>query len=201
MAISIGLFEHRGALAKYAERMDVVEVRPSDRSLPKGKKLQAWRAEVGEQFVFSVVLPNESSTLELAPEKDEPLAYALGSAKLLGATWLVLATQSQLRPTAANRKRLERLAVHLRPTKLQVAWDARGLWEARERAELCLELGWTAVLDPEHDDVSTTGAAYIRARNVRPATATRIAETLADVDDAVCIVDTARAAALVRDAL
>ena len=53
--VLIGLPALKGKLERYAERYDMVELRPVDTPLPRSSKLEAWRSQVPPAFAFSIV--------------------------------------------------------------------------------------------------------------------------------------------------
>lgn len=164
--VHVGLPSLRGSLARYAERFDLLEVRPVDTPLPKPAKTRAWRKEVPPAFVFSVVLPSIVSSLRQTPEADAALATTLEHAAALEARCLVLVTQPDVTPTALNKRRLAALVERLPRDVVTVAWEPRGLWSTEETGALGRELDLAIVSDVTRDAPARGPVLYTRLRGI-----------------------------------
>ncbi len=164
--VHVGLPSLRGGLARYAERFDLLEVRPVDSPMPKPAKARAWRREVPPAFVFSVVLPSIVSSLKQSPESDAALAVALEHADALEARCLVLITQPEVTPTSLNKRRLAALVERLPRDVVTVAWEPRGVWTAAETSTLARELDLTMVTDATRDTSPKGPVLYTRLRGI-----------------------------------
>src|SRR6267142_72248 len=60
----VGLATLEGDLERYAEKYDLLELRPGDTAVPKPATLRAWRRKVPPSFVFSVVFPRSVCELK-----------------------------------------------------------------------------------------------------------------------------------------
>lgn len=164
--VHVGLPSLRGSLARYAERFDLLEVRPVDSPLPKPAKTRAWRKEVPPAFVFSVVLPSVVSSLKQSSDGDAALATALEHADALEARCLVLITQPDVTPTALNKRRLAALVERLPRDVVTVAWEPRGVWSAAETATIARELDLALITDATRDAAPKGAVLYTRLRGI-----------------------------------
>lgn len=196
----------RGKLKSYAERYDLLEVRPVDTPLPPASKLERWRGQVPPSFAFSVVLPQAVGELGRGADFEAALRQALDAAKALQARCLVLATPPGVRPTKANRERLVAIASRLPEHGHVVAWSPAGMWELEDVVATAHRAGLLAALDAARDPLPPGPIAYTRIRALGQASllgATsieRIALQLRGRREAFVVVDGA-AAARVKAAL
>jgi uncharacterized protein YecE (DUF72 family) len=193
--VMVGLPTLQGKLTKYAERFDMVELRPVDTPLPKGDKLAGWRAKVAPGFAFSVVLPHAVASLTPGAGLDDALAETLEAARLLQANCLVLATPASVRPTKQNREWLLRLAERLPPDAHQRAWQAAGIWDPEEMMELAFEANLIPVFDAAQEPLAPGPVVYTRIRalghgmHLGAERILRIAEQLGDRREAYVVAD------------
>ncbi len=166
----VGLPQLRGKLATYAERYDVVEVRPVDTPLPKASKLAKWRTEVPPGFAFSVVLPSVVASLAGGAGHEAALAEALEAARNLQANALLLATPASVRPTQKNRDRILALADALPRDAHPVAWHAGGMWEVEDVMSTASRAGLHPVFDASQDPLPPGPFVYTRIRALGHAT-------------------------------
>jgi uncharacterized protein YecE (DUF72 family) len=117
MQLHVGQAILTGDIARYARRFDLLELRAEAGKLPRLARLRKWASEVPEGFVFSLLLPRSSSTLESVAAPDEALDQALLAADALGAAWLVLQTPASVTPTARSRERVAAFFEKLRPSE------------------------------------------------------------------------------------
>jgi hypothetical protein len=172
MARFVGLPALRGKLASYAKRFDMVEVRPLDEPLPRASKLGAWRAQVPPAFAFSVVLPRAVG--ELGAGAEAALEASVEAAVALQARCIVLRTPASIRPTRQNRERIAALAALLPRRGHVLAWEAAGIWQHEELAELCAVTGLLPVLDAAQEPLVAGPIVYTRIRAI--GTAARLGE-------------------------
>src|SRR5438477_415237 len=102
----VGLPVLAGDLERYAEKFDLLELRPGEAAVPKSSTLRAWRKKVPPSFVFSVVMPKAVSELRPSPSLEQGLEQALVVAREVEARCLVIATPPSITPTELNKKRL-----------------------------------------------------------------------------------------------
>lgn len=164
--VHVGLPTLRGSLGRYAERFDLLEIRPVDTPLPKPAKTRAWRKEVPPAFVFSVVLPSIVSTLKSNTESDAALATTLEHADALEARCLVLITPPEVTPTPLNKKRLAALVERLPRDVVTLAWEPRGIWSPYETAIVARELDLAIVSDTTREPAGKGNVLYTRLRGI-----------------------------------
>jgi uncharacterized protein YecE (DUF72 family) len=193
-------------LERYAQKFDLVELRPVDGPVPKAATLRAWRRKVPPAFVFSVVLPKAVGELRPSPELDRALEQALAVARDVEARCLVIATPASITPTDLNRRRLAALVAKIPHDAVTLAWEPRGIWDAEEAAEVAIKLGITLVVDAAREPAPKGPFAYFRLRGLGEATRLsptaidKVAAELQGRRESFVIVETA-AAAVVAEAL
>lgn len=158
----VGLPHLKGKLATYAERFDIVEVRPVDNPLPKTSKLAGWREQVPPSFAFSVVLP--SAVAKLGDGDEAALTQALEAARVLQATAIVLATPALVRPTKKNRERIRELADKLPRDAHTLVWHAQGMWETEDVMATASAAGLLPVFDAAQEPLPPGPIVYTRIR-------------------------------------
>src|SRR5258707_3286072 len=95
----VGLATLEGDLERYAEKYDLLELRPGDVAMPKPATLRAWRRKVPPSFVFSVVFPKVVGELKPSAALDQAVEHALAVAREVEARCLVIATPPSIKPT------------------------------------------------------------------------------------------------------
>jgi len=73
----VGLAALEGDLERYAEKYDLLELRPGEGAMPKPATLRAWRRKVPPSFAFSVVFPKAVSELKPSAALDAALEQSL----------------------------------------------------------------------------------------------------------------------------
>src|SRR5262245_27213413 len=132
MACHVGLPLLEGALERYAEKYDFLELRPGEAPVPKAATLRSWRRKVPPSFVFSVVVPRAVGELNASPALDEGLEQSLAIAREVEARCIVITTPPSITPTELNKKRLAALVKQLPHDAVTLAWEPRGIWEIEE---------------------------------------------------------------------
>jgi uncharacterized protein YecE (DUF72 family) len=202
----VGLPQLRGKLARYAERFDMVELRPLDTPLPEPARLARWREQVPPAFAFSVVLPRAVAELAAGPASEQAMAQSLEVARALQARCLVLATPPSVRPTQANRERIVELGRQLPDHGHVAAWQAAGMWELEDVLATAHRAGLLPVLDAARDPLPSGPIVYTRvqalgqASQLGASSLERIVLQLQGRREAFVVVD-AEAAQKVRGAL
>ena len=161
-----GLSKLQGKLSRYAERFDLAELCPVDMPLPTGAKLARWREQVPPSFAFSIILPRAVAALRPGAELDRALETSLETARTLEARAIVLATPPDVRPTAANRRRIEELAGRLPSDGCVLGWQPSGIWEIPDVHETAENAGLLPVLDAVRDPLPSGPIAYTRIRTL-----------------------------------
>ncbi len=194
MLLRIGQSRLRGDISRYARSFDLLEVRAEPGTLPKARRLREWRAEVPAEFVFSVRLPSAVGELRTDGEFETALRYALRAADALAAGWLLLSTPASVTPGARTRRRLSELTESLPRDGVRWAWEPAGLWEAGAAERVANETGLHLVRDLLRSDPPSGDTLYTRLRGLGVArfgvgAAERLAETLAERQEAYVVVD------------
>jgi uncharacterized protein YecE (DUF72 family) len=206
--VYVGQASLQGGIGRYARSFDLLEVSAEPGRRPGLKVLRAWRDEVPEAFVFSVVLPSRVSDLEGATDGAALFEQAVSVAEALRAAWWVLRTPPSVLPSARSLRRIGELAARLRGTGRSVAWDPRGLWAEDDLERAAEALGVHVVRDLSRDDPVPRGETevYTRLRalgegmRVGAGASERVADRLTYADRAFVIVEGA-GAGRVRKAL
>lgn len=206
--IHIGTRSLQGKLERYAQKFDLLEVRPDADAPLRPATLRRWRKAVPPTFVFSVVLPVDIAQLRAGPSSDELLRSSLDAARILESPIVVLATPPSVTPTAANRKRLAELVERIPHDVVRIAWEPSGLWEADDTIAIAKKLGLVLVRDPARETVPAGPIAYVRLRGLGEASrlssarASKVAERLSAFRESFVVVETdlpARAAKSLRE--
>ncbi|UQA55911.1 DUF72 domain-containing protein [Polyangium aurulentum] len=198
----VGLPVLQGDIKKYKERLDLVEIHPVDTSLPKTATLRAWRKAVPPGFVFSVVLPRVLGELGASKDADDALARSLEVAATLEARCIVLATSTEVRPTAANRKKVAALFAKIPPEGTVRCWEPRGMWEREDVIETARGAGVLPVLDAAREELPRGPLVYTRLRSLGAASGPsaaavdRVAGGLRGRREAFVVVEGTRGAAV-----
>jgi hypothetical protein len=165
-SIHVGLPSMVGNLSRFAKKFDLLELRPVEKSLPKGAKLEAMRKAVPPSFVFSVVLPKSVSLLRPTETFEQHLSEALTVVNTLQARCIVIQTPSEITPSALNKQRLAQLIHKLPQDACMIAWEPRSVWEHEESAALAKSLGIGLVVDPTQNEVPPGPVMYARLRGI-----------------------------------
>jgi len=160
----VGLPALQGKIEKYKDRYDMVEIRPGDTSVPRPPTLRKWRRAVPPAFVFSVVLPRVVGELAGGAEADAALAEALQIAAALEARCVLLATPPEVRPTAANRRKIAALFERVPAEGVVRCWEPSGIWETEDVIATARTAGALPVLDAAREDLPPGPIVYTRLR-------------------------------------
>ncbi|WP_245678527.1 DUF72 domain-containing protein [Chondromyces crocatus] len=142
----------------------MVEIRPVDTSVPRPPTLRRWRKAASPTFVFSVILPRIVGSLETGEAVDTALADTLQVASTLEARCIVLQTPPDVRPTAANRKKIAALFARIPPEGVVRCWEASGVWEQDDVIATARAAGVLPVFDAARDDLPSGPIVYTRLR-------------------------------------
>lgn len=204
--ILVGLAALTGDLRKVQEHFDLVEVRASLGEWPKDATLKRWRKSVPPAFVFTVVFPPDVASLASTPEAEESLRATLHVAAVLQARCVLLQTPPDVRPTAANKKKLAALFQKIPAEGTVRCWEASGLWEPEDVMATARSVRALPVLDAAQDELPPGPLAYTRLRAMGKAAATsrtldRLAAALRGRREAFIVVEDPKEASAVRAAL
>jgi len=160
----VGLSQLTGGIEQYQTRYDLVEVRSDGEMLPKPATLRRWRRAARPSFAFSVVLPQQ--VCALVETDGDSLQRALASATALEARCLLVQTPPSVRPTAANRAKLDALFSKLPRTGVVLAWEPSGLWEPDDVFQAARAMDVLPVVDAAHVDPAAGPLVYTRLRDL-----------------------------------
>jgi uncharacterized protein DUF72 len=160
----VGLPVLQGDIKKYKERLDLVEIHPVDTSLPRASTLRGYRKAVPPGFVFSIVLPRVLGELGSGKSADDALGQSLEVAATLEARCVVLTTSTDVRPTAANRKKIAALFARIPPEGTIRCWEPRGMWERKDVLDTSRAAGVVPVFDAGREELPRGPVVYTRLR-------------------------------------
>jgi uncharacterized protein YecE (DUF72 family) len=169
----IGAKELRGAMAAYAKRFDLLEVRvaigapgaaSATASLPSLATLRRWRKSVPPQFNFAVVGGPHLARVKLGEAGERELDAARAAIDALQARCFVLRTPPDVTPTSLWRDRIAKTVDHFPRDVTHFVWEPSGVWEVADAATQAR--AWKVVLavDPARDPVPEGPVAYLRLR-------------------------------------
>jgi uncharacterized protein YecE (DUF72 family) len=169
----IGAKELRGAMAAYAKRFDLLEVRvaigaPGAASatapIPSLATLRRWRKSVPPQFNFAVVGGPHLARVKMGESAERELDAARAAIDALQARCFVLRTPPDVTPTALWRDRIAKTVDQFPRDVTHFVWEPSGVWEVAEAASQAR--AWRVVLavDPARDQVPDGPVAYLRLR-------------------------------------
>ncbi|HEX2882769.1 MAG TPA: DUF72 domain-containing protein [Polyangiaceae bacterium] len=193
MQVVVGQAALVGDFASYVEHFGALEVAWATNSAPKASRLERWRSQAPEGFVWSVVFPEAVAAIHELEPSAERLAETFSVAATLGAQWLLLKTPPAARPQTRVKERLKRFSELVKESERQLVWEPSGLWEARAAADLAEELGVTLAVDLSREAVEPSDVVYTRLRARGRALGEnqllRLLERLAGAEQAIVIVD------------
>jgi uncharacterized protein YecE (DUF72 family) len=134
---------------RYARQFSLLELDSEPGSVPGKGRLEACAAAAPDGFVFSLVVPSRLASLESGPEADKAWKHAQSVARRLGgkASWWVVRTPAEVRPTRRSRESLAALAARLKEGGVRVAWEPRGVWDESAAGDFAESIGVTLIQD------------------------------------------------------
>jgi uncharacterized protein YecE (DUF72 family) len=169
----IGARELRGAVAAYAKRFDLLEVRvavPSQSgaddsaATPTIHTLRRWRKSVPPHFDFAVLAGPQLARVKQSEGAERELEAARAAVDALQARCFVLRTPPEVTPTALWRDRIGKIVARFPRDATRFVWEPSGVWETAEAADQARL--WDVVLsvDPAREPVPPGPIAYLRLR-------------------------------------
>jgi len=165
----IGAKELRGAIAAYAKRFNLLEVRATAEgsgtgSAPSLATLRRWRKSVPPAFDFAVVAGPELSKVRLTTAAERELDAARAAMDALQARCFVLRTAPEVTPAAVWRERIGKVLDRFPRDVTNAVWEPSGVWDIEDAAEQAK--AWKAVVavDAARESVPAGPVAYIRLR-------------------------------------
>jgi hypothetical protein len=134
---------------RYARQFSLLELDCEPGSVPGKGRLEECAAAAPDGFVFSLVVPARLASLEAGPEADKAWKHAQNVARRLGgkASWWVVRTPAEVRPTRRSRESLAALAARLKEGGGRVAWEPRGVWDESAAGDFADSIGVTLIQD------------------------------------------------------
>jgi uncharacterized protein YecE (DUF72 family) len=169
----IGAKELRGAIAAYAKRFDLLEVRiavsgargdEASAPVPSLATLRRWRKSVPPHFDFAVVAGPQLSRVKTSEAGERELEAALAAIDVLQARCFVLRTPLDVTPSALWRDRIAKLIARVPRDVTRFVWEPSGVWEAADAAVQARDWEVVVVVDPARDPVPAGPTAYLRLR-------------------------------------
>jgi len=161
----IGAKELRGAIAAYAKRFNLLELRVTLGSpahpeapgfTPTLATLKRWRKSVPPTFDFAVVAGPALSRVKASETADRELEAARAAVDALQARCFVLRTPADVTPAPVWRD-VPHDVTHF-------VWEPSGVWEVETAAAQAREWGIVLAVDPARDLVPAGPVAYLRMR-------------------------------------
>ncbi len=169
----IGAKHLRGAIAAYAKRFDLLEVRVSQSAPgesaesapgPSLPTLRRWRKSVPPHFDFAVVAGPHLSRVKASDAAEEEFEAARAAIDALQARCFVLRTPPDVTPTSLWRERISKIVNRLPRDVTHFVWEPSGVWEIADAAAQAREWGIVLALDPAREVVPPGPVAYLRLR-------------------------------------
>jgi len=169
----IGAKHLRGAIASYAKRFDLLEVRvahsgPAESAEtapgPSLATLRRWRKSVPPHFDFTVVAGPHLSRVKASDAAEQEFEAARAAIDALQARCFVLRTPPDVTPTALWRERIAKIIGRLPHDVTHFVWEPSGVWEIADAAAQAREWGIVLALDPAREVVPPGPIAYLRLR-------------------------------------
>ena len=201
----IGAKELRGAIAAYAKRFDLLEVRvalgphlegDAEGTSPTLATLRRWRRSVPPHFDFAVVAGPELSRVKPSDAAEKELEAARAAVDALQARCFVLRTPPDVTPTALWRERIAKLASRFPHDATHFVWEPSGVWEIPDAAAQARAWGILLAVDPAREPVPKGPVAYLRLRALGetrafgPIALERIVRAVGERRDVFAIVET-----------
>jgi uncharacterized protein YecE (DUF72 family) len=169
----IGARHLRGAIAAYAKRFDLLEVRTSQPAPGEGSDappgpslatLRRWRKSVPPHFDFAVVAGPHLSRVKASDAGEQELEAARAAIDALQARCFVLRTPPDVTPSALWRERIAKIVARLPRDVTNFVWEPSGVWEIADATAQAREWGVVLALDPSREAVPPGPVAYLRLR-------------------------------------
>jgi uncharacterized protein YecE (DUF72 family) len=209
----IGAKELRGAIAAYAKRFDLLEVRvalaaqpDTDEEVPTPTlaTLRRWRKSVPPHFDFAVVAGPHLSRVKQSEAAERELDAARAAIDALQARCFVLRTPPDVTPTALWRERIGKIFGQLPHDATRFVWEPSGVWEIDDAAAQARAWNALLVVDPARDPVPAGPVAYLRLRALGetrafgPVALERVVRAVGERREVFAIVETDTALAEVK---
>jgi uncharacterized protein YecE (DUF72 family) len=169
----IGARELRGAIAAYAKRFDLLEVRAAIQTtdsadapvpVPSLATLRRWRKSVPPHFDFAVVGGPHLSRVKASQAGDRELDAARAAMDALQARCFVLRTAPEVTPSSLWRERIAKIIERFPRDVTHFVWEPSGVWEVADAEAQARAWRIVLAVDPARDPVPEGPVAYLRLR-------------------------------------
>lgn len=204
--LHIGTKELRGALAAYAKRFDLLEVRGESaadlKRAPTAATLKKWRKAVPPSFEFAIAAGPNLAKVKASEALETELEAMLATAKVLESRLFILSTHADVTPSKLWRDRFAKLLERIPRDASTVVWEPTGLWEHDDAAVQAKQWGVVLGCDPTREIVPPGPVAFGRLRKLgqtraysvaaltKVAEAIRFSGSLGERRDAYVIIET-----------
>ena len=175
---------------EYSDLLKCVEIQHTFYQPPQVKTLEKWRAEMPEDFEFTLkawqLITHESTspTYKRLKKKltekeaddagffkptgivEEALETTLACARALKARTIIFQCPAKLQQTPVNIKNIRRFFKRADRAGLNFAWEPRGRWDDKVVKKLCNELDLWHVVDPFAARTVTPDRCYFRLHGI-----------------------------------
>jgi uncharacterized protein YecE (DUF72 family) len=201
----IGAKDLRGAMATYAKRFDLLEVRAvlptsdGDEGItpaPTAATLRRWRKAVPPHFDFAVIAGPNLSRVRASDLAEKELEAARAAMDMLQARCFVLRTPPEVTPSSLWRDRIGKIVARIPRDVTHFVWEPSGVWETADAAAQARVWDITLAVDPAKEPVPVGPVAYLRlralgeTRSFSPIALERIANAVGPRRDVFAIIET-----------
>ena len=188
--VKIGTCGFRNTKEEYADVLSTVEIQHTFYQPPQIKTLEKWRAEMPENFEFTLkawqLITHESSSptylrlkRKLTDHEStdagffkptaivrEALDLTLASAVALNARTILFQCPAKFRQTDENIANMTQFFIGIDRGKLNLCWEPRGDWDDSVVKEICRQLDLWHVVDPFARQTVTPQNCYYRLHGI-----------------------------------
>lgn len=198
--LHIGTKDLRGALAAYAKRFDLLEVRGESaatlKRAPTTATLKKWRKAVPPTFEFAIGAGPGMAKVKASDALEAELEAMLATAKVLESRLFVLPTHADVTPSKLWRDRFAKLLERIPRDASTVVWEPTGLWEHEDAAVQAKEWGVVLSCDPVRDVVPVGPVSFCRlralgqTRSYSTAALEKVSRAIGERRDAYVVIET-----------
>ncbi|GAB3718100.1 DUF72 domain-containing protein [Spirosoma flavus] len=184
--IRIGTCGFNGSKAEYSQQLACVEIQHTFYQPPQLNTLERWRAQVPEQFEFTLkawqLITHQAKSptykrlrIKLSPQQQEEAGFfrptsivqqawqtTLDCAKALRAKTILFQCPASFTHTPTHIRQLTDFFTNIDRAGLTLGWEPRGNWDREVVEELCDHLSLWHVVDPFTMATVTPEQCYFR---------------------------------------
>jgi uncharacterized protein YecE (DUF72 family) len=182
----IGTCGFRGNKIEYSRLLSCVEIQQTFYQPPQIKTLARWRAEMPDQFEFTIkawqLITHEAKSptfrrlkRQLTEKEREEAGYfkptaivreawetTLACAAALKAKTILFQCPASFKPYAENIENLEKFFNGIKRGRMNFCWEPRGAWDDKVVKDICERLNLWHVVDPLKNRTVTPQRCYFR---------------------------------------